>query len=125
MFMQRKPKKNATTVVPLASQASQAETNVVPPASQASQSETNVVPPDTNAPLDEFDAEFEMLAAELAAAFEATQPQPTILTQPQNATSVVSTTAASNCTATSVVNNSPTPGPAEPSTKVYNLNAYQ
>jgi hypothetical protein len=111
MFMQRKPKKNATTVVPSAPQASHAE--------------TNVVPPDTNAPIDEFDAEFEMLAAKLAAAFEATQPQPTILTQPQNATSVVSTTAASNCTATSVVNNSPTPGPAEPSTKVYNLNAYQ
>jgi hypothetical protein len=119
MFMQRKPKKNANTavppasqasqaetnVVPPASQASQAETNIVPPASQASQAETNVVPPDTNAPLDEFDDEFEMLAAELAAAFEATQPQPTILTQPQNATSVVSTTAASNCTATSVVNN--------------------
>jgi hypothetical protein len=62
MFMQRKPKKNATTVVP--------------PAPQASQAETNVVPPDTNAPVDEFDAEFEMLAAELAAAFEATQPQP-------------------------------------------------
>jgi hypothetical protein len=63
-----------------------------------------------------------MLAAELAAAFEATQPQPTILTQPQNATSVVSTTAASNCTATSVVNNRPVAAhaPAKPSTKVYN-----
>ncbi|WJX71149.1 hypothetical protein P8452_55173 [Trifolium repens] len=129
----RKPKKNANTAVPPASQASQAETNVVPPASQpsqaetnivppasqASQAETNVVPPDTNAPLDEFDDEFEMLAAELAAAFEATQPQPTILTQPQNATSVVSTTAASNCTATSVVNNRPAAAhaPAKPSTK--------
>jgi hypothetical protein len=111
--MQRKPKKNATTAVP--------------PASQASQAETNVVPPDTNAPLDEFDDEFEMLAAELAAAFEATQPQPTILTQPQNATSVVSTTAASNCTSTTVVNNNPAAAhalaPAKQSTKVYN--AYQ
>lgn len=56
----RKPKKNATTAVP--------------PAPQASQADTNVVPPDTNAPIDEFDDEFEMLAAELAATFEATQP---------------------------------------------------
>jgi hypothetical protein len=110
MFMQRKPKKNATTVVPSAPQASHAE--------------TNVVPPDTNAPIDEFDAEFEMLAAELAAAFEATQPQPTILTQPQNATSVVSATAPSNCTATSVVN-ATAPAPVEPSNKVYIVNAYQ
>jgi hypothetical protein len=113
MFMQRKPKKNATATVPHAPQASQAE--------------TDVVPPDTNAPLEEFDAEFEMLAAELAAAFEATQPQPTILTQPQNATSLVSTTAASNCTSTTVVNNNPAAAhalaPAKQSTKVYN--AYQ
>jgi hypothetical protein len=65
-----------------------------------------------------------MLAAELAAAFEATQPQPTILTQPQNATTLVSTTDASNCTATTVVNNNPAAAhalaPAKPSTKVYN-----
>jgi hypothetical protein len=80
MLMQRKPKKNATTAAPLEPQTSQAE--------------TDVVPPDTTAPLEEFDAEFEMLAAELAAAFEATQPQPTILTQPQN-TTLVSTTDAS------------------------------
>ncbi|WJX77508.1 hypothetical protein P8452_60809 [Trifolium repens] len=109
----RKPKKNATTAVPVEPQTSQAE--------------TDVVPPDTTAPLDEFDAEFEMLAAELAAAFEATQPQPTILTQPQNATTLVSTTDASNCTATTVVNNNPAAAhalaPAKPSTKVYN--AYQ
>jgi hypothetical protein len=112
MLMQRKPKKNATTAVPVEPQTSQAE--------------TDVVPPDTTAPLDEFDAEFEMLAAELAAAFEATQPQPTILTQPQN-TTLVSTTDASNCTAKTVVNNNPAGAhalaPTKPSTKVYN--AYQ
>jgi hypothetical protein len=122
MLMQRKPKKGATTAAPVEPQTSQAE--------------TDVVPPDTNGePLEEIDAEYEMLAAELAAAFEATQPQPTILTQPPTtvvppATSVVHAPAAAHAPTPAAAHaptavDAPTHVAAEPSTKVYNVKHYQ
>jgi hypothetical protein len=82
--MQRKPKKTPTAIPPQAP-----TTTVVAPQAPNETAIPPQAPTVTAEPqpasLDD-DGEFEMLAAELAATFEATQPQPTILTQPQPTT---------------------------------------